>query len=61
MQNPIITPTEGVAVLELVIACFECGANLRKPIRAFVVRNYTREDFIANGVNPESFEDWLNS
>lgn len=61
MQNPIITSNEGVAVLELTIACFECGANLRKPIRAFVARNYNKEDFIANGVEPGSFAEWLDA
>ena len=61
MQNPFITKTEGDAVLMLAITCFEYGVLLRPPIRRFVCRNYTLDDFQANGVNIELFVKWLNS
>jgi len=59
-QNLVITADQAILILKYSIACFECDAQLCKPIRDFVSQNYSLNDFRENGVNPFDFDDWLN-
>lgn len=55
----IITIAEGEALLIMATTKFRLGLPLRSEIKAFVRRNYTKDDFVYYLVDPVAFDAWL--
>ena len=58
-KQPTITIAEGEALLIMATTKFRLGLPLRSEIKAFVRRNYTKEDFLNYYVEPVAFDAWL--
>ena len=59
MNKYIITAAEGEALLIKATTKFRLGLPLRSEIKAFIRRNYSKDDFLNYHVDPVAFDAWL--